>query len=127
MARKLAIIATVTLLASSIYSKPVYFNQCDSDWKDDKMSNSQYTICQKGDMLTVIAMIANGCGIKAPDSSSITPATLNNWLNKYDGYKSDFSLDFGVLENLKIEKDSDSNNINKIKQKYKYGYFDIAV
>ena len=51
-------------------------------------------------MMSVIAMIAKGCGIKAPGVSSITPATLNDWLNKNDGYKSDFSVDFGVLENL---------------------------
>ena len=43
---------------------PTTYLQCDRQWKDVNIGTSSYTICNKGDLLTVIAMQASGCSIK---------------------------------------------------------------
>lgn len=49
------------------------------------MDQSTITICQRGDLLTSIAMIMDGCGISI-EGNKADPRNLNNWLRKNGGY-----------------------------------------
>ncbi len=71
-------------------------------------------------------MIADGCKIKA-NGQSITPLTLNDWLSKNDGIKSDGTIDYSALEKLDLKKDMESDSLSRVRQKYKYGYYEVAV
>ena len=107
MSKKLAILASIVALC---ICKPVNYLQCDSKWKDVNFGKTQSTICQRGDLLTVISMQSAGCGIKI-DNQIVTPLSMNNWLTKEDGIRSDFSIDIDALKGLDFKVETATDKI----------------
>ena len=104
---------------------PKSYLQCDKQWKDEKIGTSSYTICNKGDLLTVIAMQASGCSIKI-NSQYVNPQNLNTWLTNQGGY-SDLSIEYKVLDKLNFIYKLDTNKISEVKNKFRYGYYEVAL
>ena len=106
---------------------PKSYLQCDKQWKDEKIGTSSSTICNKGDLLTVIAMQASGCSIKI-NSQSVNPQNLNAWLTNQGGY-SDLSvnIDYKVLSKLNFIYKLDTNKIWEVRNKFRYGYYEVAL
>ena len=106
---------------------PKSYLQCDKQWKDEKIGTSSYTICNKGDLLTVIAMQASGCSIKI-NSQYVNPQNLNTWLTNQGGY-SDVSVNikYKVLDKLNFIYKLDTNKISEVRNKFRYGYYEVAV
>ncbi len=88
-------------------------------------NGSGKTICQDGNLLTVLAMLSTGCGIKIYDKSP-DPSSLNKWLGGQSGsYNSDGSVSLNALYSLGLSQ-STSTDITKVKQNLKYA-FEVAV
>ena len=123
------IFVTAGFLASSTVSKPTQFNQCDKEWKDKRLGNKPDwpTICEGGDQLTVLAMIADGCSIKFPANVQVNPGTLNDWLAVMDGFKSDRSIDISKINQLDLKNTLETDQLNKIKMQFKYNWYEVAV
>ena len=77
---------TILLTIESLLGTPTFFNQCDPKWAKKNINNNQgKTICDAGSLITVMAMIANGCGQRIKNED-ITPLNLNEWLGKNNGF-----------------------------------------
>lgn len=108
-----------TKLNNNSINLPVpLLKQTDSDWASDVYdqanlwSPSDSTIGSWGCALTSAAMVFNYHGItKLPDTSFLTPGTLNNWLkNQPDGYVRNGLVNWLALARLSKEaKDSGLN------------------
>ena len=72
-------------------------------------------------------MIADGCNIKMPNGTQITPASLNQWLADNGGFKEDRNIDANKINKLDLQQTLDTNDISKIKTQLKYGGYVIAV
>ena len=77
------------------------------------MTNGRGTLCSNGSIVTVLAMIAAGCGLKI-DNADITPFTMNKWLGENDYYQSDGSVKMSCLEDLGMSY-SQTNDITTVK------------
>ena len=106
-------------------ANPTSYLQCDKRWKDEKIGTSSYSICNKGDLLTVIAMQASGCSIKI-NNELVNPQNLNTWLTNQGGY-SDLNIEYKALEKLNFIYKLDTNKISEVRNKFKYGYYEVAV
>lgn len=74
------ILITVLLVSAAIARTYPEYKQCHNSWKDDKMGNTDKTICDSGALMTCAAMALSGIGM------SYNPATLNKWLMTHGGY-----------------------------------------
>ena len=117
---KLAIYIIIFLLFSQILltnsrSYPLY-KQCDPKWKSITMGSSTSTICQKGCLISSVAMALNSIG------KNYTPQTLNTWLTANKGYVDGNTFVWGSINTLgvtyqgkfdrsKIKAELDKNSI----------------
>ena len=126
---KKAVLLVVACFISLAHFKPSEFDQCDSDWRDIHLANKSDwpTICEAGDQLTVLAMIADGCSIRFPGKTKINPKSLNDWLAANNGFKEDQSIDLATLGILELKNTLETDQLYKIKMQFKYNWYEVAV
>ena len=114
---KKAVLIVAACFISMAQFKPSDFDQCDSQWKDIRLGNRSDwpTICDDGDQLTVLSMIANGCGIRFPGNKEMNPKNLNDFLASNNGFKEDRSIDMPVIGLLELKNTLETDQLNKIK------------
>ena len=112
------LVIAITILSVAVHSKPTEFKMCDSKWGSEVIRNGQgQTICQKGDLLTALAMAVAGCEAKL-DGKNPDPSTLNEWLDNHNGFAADGSVILNSLASLSISQ-SLNTDPNASKQKLK--------
>lgn len=75
------------IIRSKINVYPVY-KQCDPAWGGNQMGTDGDTICQVGCLMSSISSALAGTGIEIDNTTVVTPATMNTWLQKNNGYVS---------------------------------------